>query len=76
MNAFVGKNTRAVIKNQNHQDTWPRTQIMNLLGQFSQNPTDTRKRKILEAYFIKIQNPTLNDQKDIKNLFLFRHGVT
>ena len=37
---------------------------------------DTRKRKILEAYHIMINKPSLNDQKDIKSLLLFRNGIT
>ena len=39
-------------------------------------PKDTRKRKILEAYHIMINKPSLNDQKDIKSLTLFRNGIT
>ena len=34
------------------------------------------KRKILEAYFIKQLNPSINDQLDSEILILFRHGVT
>ena len=38
--------------------------------------TNARKRKILEAYYIKTQWSTLNDQLDIKSLTLFRFGIT
>ena len=34
------------------------------------------KRKILEALFIAVKHPTLNEQKDSKKLTLFRYGVT
>ena len=42
----------------------------------SRAPSHRLKRKILEAYFIKQLNPSLNDQLDSKILTLFRHGVT
>ena len=34
------------------------------------------KRKVLEDYFIKQLNPSVNDQLDSEILTLFRHGVT
>ena len=37
---------------------------------------DIRKRKILEAYYIKIFSPSLNDQIDIRKLTLLRNGLT
>ena len=42
----------------------------------SRAPSHRLKRKILEDYFIKQLNPSLNDQLDRKILTLFRHGVT
>ena len=42
----------------------------------SRAPSYRLKRKILEAYFIKQLNPSLNDQLDSEILTLFRHGVT
>ena len=39
-------------------------------------PTNKFKRKIIEAYFIAINNPTLNDQLDSDLLHLFRNGIT
>ena len=42
----------------------------------SRAPSHRLKRKILEAYFIKQLNPSLNDQLGSKILTLFRHGVT
>ena len=42
----------------------------------SRAPSHRLKRKILEAYFIKQLNPSLNDELDNEILTLFRHGVT
>ena len=42
----------------------------------SRAPSHCLKRKILEAYFIRELNPSLNDQLDSEILILFRHGVT
>ena len=39
-------------------------------------PMDKRKRKILEAFYIRKMVPSLNDQTDIKSLKLFRNGIT
>ena len=35
-----------------------------------------RKRKTLEALFIAMTYPTLNEQKDLQTPALFRSGVT
>ena len=37
---------------------------------------NNHQRKILEAFFIAVRRPTLNEQKDSKKLTLFRNGVT
>ena len=42
----------------------------------SRAPSHRLKQKILEAYFIKQLNPSLNDQLDSEILTLFRHGTT
>ena len=42
----------------------------------SSAPRSTFKRKILEAYYIKQLNPTLNNQLDSDLLTLFRNGIT
>ena len=55
------------IENPTHRFTW---------SILDRAPTNVRKRKILEAYHIKAQRPTLNDQLDIKSLILFRFGIT
>ena len=39
-------------------------------------PANTFKRRILEAYFMKIIAPSLNEQLDNDVLMLFRNGVT
>ena len=39
-------------------------------------PVNWRKRKILEAYYIRKFKPPINDQLDIKSLTLFRNGIT
>ena len=38
--------------------------------------SNMRKRKISEAYYIRTQRPSLNDQVDVKKLSLFRFGLT
>ena len=37
---------------------------------------DWKKRRILETFLIKMQNPPLNNHKDVRNLLLFRNDVT
>ena len=39
-------------------------------------PMNNHKRKNLEASFIAVKHPALNEQKDSKKLTLFRNGVT
>ena len=39
-------------------------------------PANTFKRRILEAYFMKLIAPSLNEQLDNDVLMLFRNGVT
>ena len=39
-------------------------------------PTSKFKPKAIEAYFIAINKPTLNDQLDSNLLHLFRDGIT
>ena len=42
----------------------------------SRAPSHHLELKILEAYFIKQLNPSLNDHLDRKILTLFKHGIT
>ena len=39
-------------------------------------PTDTFQRKVLEAYYIVLEKPTLNHKLEPDRLNLFRNGVT
>ena len=39
-------------------------------------PTNTFQQKVLEAYYIVLEKPTLNDQLKPNRLNLFRNGVT
>ena len=41
-----------------------------------QAPKNYRQRKNLEASFIAIMGPTLNNQLNTKKLYLFRNGIT
>ena len=54
-------------ENDNHEFKW---------SFLSLAPKVSFKRKILEAYFIKTLNPTLNNQLNDDILTLFRNGVT
>ena len=38
--------------------------------------TNTFQRKVMEAYYIVLEKPTLNDQLEPNRLNLFRNGVT
>ena len=42
----------------------------------SSAPNNTRTRKNLEALFIEIKKPPLNEQSQSNMLNLFRHGIT
>ena len=42
----------------------------------ARTPVNTLKRRILEAYFIKLIAPSFNEQLDNDVLMLFRNGVT
>ena len=39
-------------------------------------PINTRSRKNLEAFYIALQKPSLNEQLDNNQLNLFRNGIT
>ena len=39
-------------------------------------PKNAHKRKLLEAMIIRLHNPSLNEQVEIKSLILFGNGVT
>ena len=84
---FVGETTtNAVTRIDEHEQpngkSEPSKHIKNNAGHkfdwmiLSRAPSHRLKRKILEAYFIKQLNPSLNYQLDSEILTLFRHGVT
>ena len=83
---YIGKTKRnAVIRWKEHNSNNQKSEPSNNLVQnpdhefnwsiLARAPQDNRKRVIL-AYFITSQKPSLNDQKGIKSLFLFRNGIT
>ena len=59
--------SKHLIDNPTHEFSW---RILSIA------PRDYKKRKILEAYYIRSKMPNLNDQLDIKTLYLFRNGIT
>jgi hypothetical protein len=59
--------SKHIINNPDHSFQWK---------VLSKAPRDTRKRKILEAYFIRKLNPKINDQLDIRFLNVYRNGIT
>ena len=52
---------------QNHSFTW------SIIANAHKN---TRTRKNLEAFFIALERPTINDQTYSNKLKLFRNGIT
>ena len=54
--------------NKDHSFTWK------ILSKTYKN--DTHKGRILEAFFIKLNMPTLNNQMDYYQLRLFHNGIT
>ena len=52
------------------------TYLRKLHIQFDSNHITRSYRKVIEAYYIRRFLPTINDQLDIKSVYLFRNGVT
>ena len=46
------------------------------MGRLSNAPKNAKTRKNLEALYIALLKPDLNEQKDFERLVLFRNGVT
>ena len=57
---------------QNHQNTFEATSTTILHGL----QKNAKTRKNLEASYISLWKPDLNEQKDFERLLLFRNGVT
>ena len=75
---LVGMSMKIQAKIQNQPSISFNPLIMFFNGKFSlmSSPMNNRKRKNLEAFFVAVNHPTLNEQKDSKMLTLFRIGVT
>ena len=84
---YIGETVRNVItrwsEHENpHKDSEPAKHLSKYPDHFftwsilSSAPTNKSIRKNLEASFIGIKGPNLNDQNDFKKLQLFRNGVT
>ena len=56
-----------LMENASHKFTWK---------VLSDASSHFRRRRILEAFFIAIRKPVLNDQLEHHSLSLFRHGIT
>ena len=65
--AGKSESVKHLIEKAYHQFTW----IV-----FSVAPSHFCRGKILEAFFIALRKPELNDQLQHHSLFLFRHGIT
>ena len=59
--------SKHLLSNTNHYFTW---------ALISNAPTNAKTRKKLEASYIALWKPNLNEQKDFERLVLFRNGVT
>ena len=64
MRKLDGMNIIIQLKVQNHQNT------------FEATSKNTKTRKNLEASYIALWKPDLNEQKDFERLVLFTNGVT
>ena len=72
---YVIMNIISLLISQNQLHTLNATIIIISLGGFYA-PSNTRARKNIEAFFIAIMRPSLNDQIDSDALIRFRNGVT
>ena len=84
---YIGETKRNVVTRWNEQenlkkDSEPAKHLFQQPGHVFQwkvlisAPMNNRKRKNLEAFFIVVKHPALNEQKDLEKLTLFRNGVT
>ena len=77
MQKLDGMNIIIQLKVQNHQSTSETTSttILHALS-FQMLQKNAKTRKNLEASYIALWKPDLNEQKDFERLVLFRNGVT
>ena len=77
MQKLNGMNIIIQLKVQNHQNTFEAisTTILHWLS-FQMLQKNAKTRKNLEASYIALWKPNLNEQKDFERLVLFRNGVT
>ena len=59
--------SKHLINNTTHAFTW---EIVR------RTPHHFTRRKILEAFYIRKFEPTINSQQDIRNILLFKNGMT
>ena len=65
--SYIGETKRKhLMENASHKFTWK--VLLDAPSHFC--------RRILEAFFIAIRKPALNDQLEHHSLSLFRHGIT
>ena len=64
------------LKVQNHQNTFEAISTTIIHGCHFKCSKNAKTRKNLEASYIALWRPDLNEQKDFERLVLFRNGVT
>ena len=69
-------NITSPLKSENQLHTLKRGLTIILLGRLCNAPSNARTRKNIEAFFIVIMRPPLNEQIDCDALILFRNIVT
>ena len=77
MQKLDGINIIIQLKVWNHQNTFETTSTTILHGpSFQMLQKNAKTRKNLEASYIALWKPNLNEQKDFERLVSFRNGVT
>ena len=77
MQKLDGMNIIIQLKAQNNQNTFEATSTTVLHELVISNaPKDAKTRKNLEASYIALWKPELNEKKDLDRQVLFRNGVT
>ena len=76
MQKLDGMNIIIQQKFKNHQNTFEATSTTITWAVISNAPKDAKTRKNLEASYIALWKPDLNEQNDFEGLVLFRNGAT